>query len=61
VRRALELGLKIVVDSDAHAPAGFDDLFWGLAMARRGWATKADVLNTLEWAELKKKLKRYQT
>ncbi|HEY6042151.1 MAG TPA: DNA polymerase/3'-5' exonuclease PolX, partial [Anaerolineae bacterium] len=58
VRRALELGLKIVVDSDAHAPAGFDDLFWGLAMARRGWATKADVLNTLEWAELKKHLKR---
>ncbi len=58
VRRALQVGCKIVIDSDAHWQSGFDDLFWGIAMARRGWATKADVLNTLEWDELKKHLKR---
>jgi DNA polymerase (family 10) len=61
VRRALELGLKIVIDSDAHSPAGFVGLFYGVANARRGWATKKDVLNTLEWAQLKKRLKRNQT
>lgn len=58
VRRAIQLGQKIVIDSDAHYRDGFDDLFWGIAMARRGWATKADVLNTLEWDELRKHLKR---
>lgn len=57
-RRAVELGNKLVIDSDAHNPEGFDDLRWGIAMARRGWVTKADVLNTLEWDELRKRLKR---
>lgn len=57
-RRAVELGCRLVIDSDAHHPDGFDDLQWGIAMARRGWLTKADVLNTLEWDELKKQLKR---
>jgi DNA polymerase (family 10) len=59
-RRAVELGLKLVIDSDAHHPDGFDDLYWGIAMARRAWMTKADVLNTLGWDDLKKHLKRYQ-
>ncbi len=57
-RRAVELGCKLVIDSDAHNPDGFDDLHWGIAMARRGWITKKDVLNTLEWDELRKRLKR---
>lgn len=59
-RRAVELGLKLVIDSDAHHPDGFQDLRWGIAMARRGWVTAADVLNTLEWDELKQHLKRYR-
>ncbi|HZQ08300.1 MAG TPA: DNA polymerase/3'-5' exonuclease PolX [Anaerolineae bacterium] len=59
-RRAKDLGLKLVVDSDAHYPSGFDDLQWGIAMARRGWLTKQDVLNTLEWDEMRKHLKRYR-
>jgi len=58
VRRAREVGAQIVIDSDAHSPAGFDGLFYGVAMARRGWLEAKDVLNTLEWKELKKKLKR---
>ncbi len=57
-RRAVELGNKLVIDSDAHNSEGFDELRWGIAMARRGWITKADVLNTLEWEELRKRLKR---
>ena len=57
-RRAVELGIPLVIDSDAHNPEGFDDLRWGIAMARRGWITKQAVLNTLEWDELRKRLKR---
>ncbi|MBI4675430.1 MAG: DNA polymerase/3'-5' exonuclease PolX [Chloroflexi bacterium] len=59
-RRAAELGVPLVIDSDAHHPDGFDDLYWGIAMARRAWLTKANVLNTLEWDELRKQLKRFK-
>lgn len=59
-RRAVQVGCKLVIDSDAHQPDGFDDLRWGISMARRGWVTRADVLNTLPWDELKKHLKRYR-
>ena len=58
VRRAREVGVQIVIDSDAHSPEHFNGLFFGVAMARRGWLEANDVLNTLEWKELKKKLKR---
>src|SRR5512142_1075192 len=57
-RRACELGIPIVISSDAHTPDGFDALYFGVATARRGWLEAKDVLNTLEWDELKKHLKR---
>jgi DNA polymerase (family 10) len=48
VRRAVEAGVALVIDSDAHAPAElrYPDEF-GVAVARRGWARRRDVLNTL--------------
>jgi DNA polymerase (family 10) len=58
VRRAREVGVNIVINSDAHSPDGFNGLFYGVAMARRGWLEAKDVLNTLEWKELRKRLKR---
>ncbi|MBI5649176.1 MAG: DNA polymerase/3'-5' exonuclease PolX [Chloroflexi bacterium] len=58
VRRARAVGAQIVIDSDAHSPAGFDGLFYGVAMARRGGLEAKDVMNTLEWKELRKRLKR---
>ncbi|HSP16552.1 MAG TPA: DNA polymerase/3'-5' exonuclease PolX [Thermoanaerobaculia bacterium] len=48
VRRAIESGVKLAVDSDAHN-AG-DLRFprqYGIYVARRGWASKRDVINTL--------------
>ena len=53
VRRALDLGVKIAINSDAHHPGGMDSLRYGLATARRGWATPADVLNTMSLEELR--------
>jgi len=46
VRRAVELGVKLAVNSDAHQIQGLDLLFFGVAVARRGWATPDDVVNT---------------
>jgi DNA polymerase (family 10) len=56
VRRALELGVKFSVGSDAHNTDGFSDLAYGVFTARRGWATRADVVNAwsldqlLQWS-----------
>jgi len=56
VRRALELGVKLAISSDAHDVNGFAVLPFGVATARRGWAQPADVINTwpveqvLAWA-----------
>jgi DNA polymerase (family 10) len=47
VRMALKKGVKLVIDSDAHHPVHFAFLTFGIAQARRGWATADDVLNTL--------------
>src|SRR3989344_4948900 len=50
LRRAKELGVKIVMGSDAHSTKGFDYRF-GILQARRGWLEKGDVVNTLPFTE----------
>ncbi len=57
VRMAVEAGVKLVIDSDAHATAHFGLLHYGVAQARRGGATAADVLNTLPLKEFLAALK----
>ena len=44
-RRAKELGIPIAIDTDAHSEDDLDRLFYGVAIARRAWLTKADVIN----------------
>lgn len=46
VRRAVQLGVKLAIDTDAHSPAELDLMHFGVATAQRGWATAADVVNT---------------
>jgi DNA polymerase (family 10) len=46
LKRAKELGVKIVIGPDAHRPDGIQDTRYGIATARRGWLTKQDLLNT---------------
>lgn len=46
VRRALELGVKLAINTDAHRAAEFELLHFGVATAQRGWATAEDVVNT---------------
>jgi DNA polymerase (family 10) len=53
VKRALELGVKLAINSDAHHPGGLDNLPYGLATARRGWATGPAVLNTMSLEEIR--------
>lgn len=51
-RRAREVGVMLVVNTDAHAPVHMDNMRYGVAMARRGWAEPAGIVNTLALADL---------
>ncbi len=46
VHRAKELGVPVVISTDAHSPRGLKDMRFGVDQARRGWLTRDDVLNT---------------
>jgi DNA polymerase (family 10) len=46
IRQAIQLGVQLTISSDAHAPAGLNDIQYGVATARRGWAEAEDILNT---------------
>ena len=45
-RRAIDAGVKLVVDSDAHSVGELDNVAYGVLTARRGWAEAKDVMNT---------------
>jgi DNA polymerase (family 10) len=45
-RRAVERGVLIPINPDAHSPAGLANIRYGVGIARKGWLTPADVLNT---------------
>jgi DNA polymerase (family 10) len=58
VRKAVDAGALLAIDSDAHGPGhlAYADEF-GVAVARRGWARKADVVNTLPVTRCLQRLK----
>jgi DNA polymerase (family 10) len=45
-RRAVELGCKLVINCDAHSPRELELAEYGVGVARRGWLTAADIINT---------------
>jgi DNA polymerase (family 10) len=51
LRRAKELGCRIVVNTDAHATEELDQMRYGITQLRRAWLTAGDVLNTSLTAE----------
>lgn len=55
-RAAIELGVRLVVSTDAHATAELRFMRWGVDQARRGWAEKRDIANTLPLARLQQLL-----
>lgn len=51
-------GVKCVINCDAHRNEHAGFLRLGTGIARKGWLTKADVINTLPWAALMKELQK---
>ena len=56
-RKAKELGVPVVISTDAHVTGQFNFMNYGVSIARRSWLEKGDVLNTLGVNLLLKKLK----
>jgi len=50
-RLAVDAGVKIVLNTDAHGVDTLDNMAYAVATARRAWLTKADVANTRGWRE----------
>lgn len=57
-RKAIEAGVKLAIDSDAHSVNHLQYLKFGIAQARRAWARKEDIINSQSWSEMLKSLKR---
>ncbi|MDQ5853703.1 MAG: PHP domain-containing protein, partial [Chloroflexota bacterium] len=60
VKRAIDLGIRIAVDSDAHHPRELDGVDYGVLTARRGWATRRDVVNAWPWEAIEEHKARRQ-
>jgi DNA polymerase (family 10) len=58
LRMARDLGVKIIINTDAHHTTHFDKIKYGILQARRAWLTKADVLNTLPPDKFTKAMKK---
>ena len=53
-RDAVKAGVKLVVNTDAHSKDQMELIRYGVSVARRAWATKRDIINTLPYSEIKK-------
>jgi DNA polymerase (family X) len=52
VKEAVLKGVKLVIDSDSHAKDQMDLLKYGVFVARRGWATKNDIINAMSYNQV---------
>ncbi|MBI2040312.1 DNA polymerase/3'-5' exonuclease PolX [Candidatus Microgenomates bacterium] len=54
VRQALKFGVKFIINTDAHMVNQMDNMLFGVAVARRGWAEAKDIVNTWDWTDFAK-------
>ena len=55
-QRAREMGVRFTIGTDAHSPHDLDYLPFGVAVARRGWLGKKDILNTRTARQLRREI-----
>lgn len=58
IRMAIEAGVKLCINSDAHSIEHLQYLELGIAQARRGWASKKNIINTNSVGSFLKLLKK---
>ena len=53
VRQAIEMGVKLAINTDAHEAPGLFLMSLGVSIAQKGWASKADIINTMPLKKFK--------
>ena len=56
IHQAIELGVRVAINSDAHSTDGLAVMSYGVAEARRGWAEARHVVNTFPLSQLLRRL-----
>ncbi len=54
IQKAIKFGLKLVINTDSHHLNHLKFMKYGICQARRGWAEKKDIINTLPLKEFEK-------
>ena len=54
VREAVKTGVKLTLGTDSHHRDGMNNMAFGIAVARRGWVTKDDIVNSRSLKEFEK-------
>ena len=57
IKKCVDAGVKLAVDSDAHSMIHFQFLEYGIAQARRGWAERKNIINVWPLEKMLKMLK----
>jgi DNA polymerase (family 10) len=50
---AKEKGVKIAINPDAHDEKGLKDTYYGVGIGRKGWLEPGDILNAMDFEEMK--------
>jgi DNA polymerase (family 10) len=58
IRPAKLKGVMLAISTDSHNSGQFDNMIFGVSLAKRGWLEKRDVLNTLDLSTLLSRIKR---
>ena len=46
LKKVKQMGLQVSINPDAHRLESFDDIYFGVNIARKGWLEKSDIFNT---------------
>ncbi len=57
VREAINAGVRITIDTDAHDETALSFARFGVSQARRAWVEKGSVVNCLPWDQFEEYLK----
>jgi len=52
IKKALTKGVKLAINSDAHAADSMNFMKFGVWNARRGWAEAKDIINTMNYDKI---------
>jgi len=54
IKKTIEMGIKLVINTDSHQRNHMDNMKYGIFQARRGWAEKKDIINAMPLNKLLK-------